>query len=205
MKPRLHEHFNKKVVPELMQEFKYANPMQVPRLKKIVLSMCLKEATADIKVMEKAMDELSLITGQKPKMTRSKKAIAAFKLRAGMPLGAVVTLRGARMYEFFDRFTNIALPRVRDFRGLSPKGFDGAGNYSTGLKEQIIFPEINFDKVEKARGMNVIFVTSAKTNKEGFMLLEKMGIPFTKREVKKEEAAAPVAPAPKADKPDEKK
>ena len=180
LKPRLLEHFNKKVVPELMTEFKYKNPMQVPKLKKIVLSMCIKEATSDIKVMERAMDELAMITGQKPKMTRSKKAIAAFKLRAGMPLGAVVTLRGSRMYEFFDRFANVALPRVRDFRGLSPTGFDGRGNYCTGLKEQIMFPEVNFDKVEKMRGMNVIFVTSATTDKEGYQLLEKMGIPFRK-------------------------
>lgn len=181
MKPRLLEHFSKKVVPELMSEFNYENPMQVPRLKKIVLSMCIKEATADIKIMERAMDELAMITGQRPKMTRSKKAIAAFKLRAGMPLGAVVTLRGSRMYEFLDRFTNVALPRVRDFRGLSPTGFDGAGNYSAGLKEQIIFPEINFDKVDKMRGMNIIFVTSATNDKEGYQLLEKMGIPFRKK------------------------
>ncbi len=179
--PRMFEHFNKKVVPDLMTEFKYKNPMQVPKLEKIVVSMCLKEATSDIKIMEKAMDELMLITGQKPKMTRSKKAIAAFKLRAGMPLGAMVTLRGARMYEFLDRFTNIALPRVRDFRGLSPTAFDGAGNYSAGIKEQIIFPEIMVEKVDKARGMNVIFVTTAKTDKEGYVLLEKMGLPFRKK------------------------
>jgi len=128
--------------------------------------------------MDRAMDELSSITGQKPKMTRAKKAIAAFKLRAGMPLGAVVTLRGARMYEFMDRLTNVCLPRVRDFRGCSPTGFDGAGNYCLGVKEQIIFPEINFEKVDKVRGMNVTFVTSAKSDKEGYQLLEKMGIPF---------------------------
>ncbi len=181
MKPRLLEHFSKKVVPELMAEYKYSNPMQVPRLQKIVVSMCLKEATSDMKAMEKAMDELSMITGQKPKMTRSKKAIAAFKLREGMPLGAVTTLRGARMYEFFDRFTNIALPRVRDFRGLGSKGFDGHGNYCVGIKEQIIFPEINYDKVDKIRGMNVVFVTTANTDPEGFSLLEKMGIPFRKK------------------------
>ena len=184
VKPRMLEHFNKKVVPELMAEFKYKNPMQVPKIQKIVLSTCLKEATSDIKIMEKAMEELGLITGQKPKMTRAKKAIAAFKLRQGMPLGAVVTLRGARMYEFLDRFNNIALPRVRDFRGLSPTGFDGAGNYSAGIKEQIIFPEIVVEKVEKTRGMNVIFVTTAKTDKEGYQLLEKMGLPFRKKEAK---------------------
>lgn len=180
MKPRLFEHYNKKVVPELMKGFEYGNPMQCPKLKKIVVSMCLKEATSDIKVMDKAMEELSLITGQKPKMTRAKKAIAAFKLRAGMPLGAVVTLRGARMYEFLDRLTNVSLPRVRDFRGCPPAGFDGAGNYCLGIKEQIIFPEINFEKVDKARGMNITFVTSAKTNKEGYDLLEKLGMPFRK-------------------------
>jgi len=178
--PRLFEHFNKKVVPELMKEFEYKNPMEVPRLKKIVISMCLKEATSDMKVMDRAFEELSTITGQKPKLTRSKKSIAAFKLREGMPLGAVATLRNQRMYEFLDRFTNVALPRVRDFRGLPKTGFDGAGNYSMGVKEQIIFPEINYEKVDKIRGMNVIFVTTAKSDKEGFQLLEKLGIPFRK-------------------------
>ena len=181
LKPRLLEHFHKKVVPELMKEFKYSNPMQVPKLKKIVVSMCLKEATSDMKVMDRAFDEISTITGQRPKLTRAKKSIAAFKVREGMPLGAVATLRGARMYEFLDRFTNIALPRVRDFRGLSEKGFDGGGNYSMGVKEQIIFPEINYDKVDKVRGMNVIFVTTAGTDKEGYQLLEKLGVPFRKK------------------------
>lgn len=180
-KPRLLEHFKKTVVPHLMAEYKYSNSMEVPRLKKIVVGMCLKEATADMKIMDKAFEELAGITGQKPKLTRAKKSIAAFKLRQGMPLGAVTTLRGARMYEFMDRFTNIALPRVRDFRGLSEKGFDGAGNYTTGIKEQIIFPEIRVEKLDKARGMNITFVTSAKTDKEGFTLLEKMGIPFRKK------------------------
>jgi large subunit ribosomal protein L5 len=181
MKPRLFEHYNKKVVPELMKGFEYKNPMECPKLQKIVVSMCLKEATSDIKVMDKAMEELSLITGQKPKMTRAKKAIAAFKLRAGMPLGAVVTLRGAHMYEFMDRLTNVSLPRVRDFRGCSPTAFDGSGNYCLGIKEQIIFPEINFERVDKVRGMNITFVTNAKTNKEGYELLEKLGIPFRKK------------------------
>jgi len=180
VKPRLVEHFDTKVVPELMKEFGYANPMRVPRLKKIVVSMCLKEATSDQKVMDRAFEELAVITGQKPKLTRARKSIAAFKLREGMPLGAVVTLRGRRMYEFLDRLTNVALPRVRDFRGLNPKGFDGTGNYSMGLKEQIIFPEINYDRIDKARGMNVIMVTSAGTDKEGYQLLEKMGFPFRK-------------------------
>lgn len=181
MRPRLLENFQKKLVPELMKDLSYENPMQVPKLTKIVVSMCLKEATTDMKVMDVAMAELATITGQKPKMTRSKKAIAAFKLRAGMPLGAVVTLRGAKMYEFLDRFTNVALPRVRDFRGLSPNGFDGNGNYTTGVKEQIIFPEINYDKIDKTRGMNVTFATTAKNDSEGFQLLEKLGIPFRKK------------------------
>jgi large subunit ribosomal protein L5 len=181
LKPRLLEHFSRKVVPELMQEFSYANKMQVPKLQKIVVSMCLKEATTDMKAMEKAMDELATITGQRPKMTRAKKSIAAFKLREGMPLGAVTTLRGSRMYEFLDRFTNVALPRVRDFRGVPANGFDGSGNYSLGVKEQIIFPEINYDKVDKIRGMNVTFVTTANDDKEGYSLLEKMGIPFRKK------------------------
>lgn len=178
--PRLLEHYRKAVVPDLMKEFQYTNPMRVPKLTKIVVSMCLKEATSDGKVVEKAIDELSTITGQKPKMTRAKKAIAAFKLRQGMPLGAFSTLRGSHMYEFLDRFTNIALPRVRDFRGIPKNGFDGQGNYTMGLKEQIIFPEIIFDKVDKARGMNVTFVTTAETDNEGYVLLEKLGMPFRK-------------------------
>ena len=178
MKPRLFEHYNKKVVPELMKGFEYQNPMQCPKLKKIVVSMCLKEATSDIKVMDKAMEELSLVTGQKPKMTRAKKAIAAFKLRAGMPLGAVVTLRGARMYEFLDRLIAAALPRIRDFRGVNNKGFDGHGNFTLGVTEQIIFPEIDIDKVTKIQGMDITFVTSAHTDKEAHALLTEFGIPF---------------------------
>jgi len=180
VKPRLYEHYQKKIVPELMAEYKYKNTMETPKLQKVLVSMCMKEATTDQKVLEKAMEEISVITGQKPKLTRSKKAIAAFKLRKGLPLGAFATLRGARMYEFLDRFTNIALPRVRDFRGLSPKGFDGRGNYSMGVKEQIIFPEINFERVDKMRGMNITVVTTAKTDKEGYQLLEKLGFPFRK-------------------------
>ncbi len=180
MKPRLLEHYQKKVVPELMKDLGLSNCMEVPRLSKIVVSMCLKEATSDMKIMEKAMDEVATITGQKPKMTRSKKAIAAFKLREGMPLGCVSTLRGARMYEFLDRLTNVALPRVRDFRGLPSKAFDGNGNYAIGIKEQIIFPEINIDRLDKARGMNIVIGTTSKTDKGGHALLEKMGIPFRK-------------------------
>lgn len=180
MKARLIEHYRTKVVPELLKEFGYKNVMSVPRLKKIVVSMCCKEATTDIKVLERAIDEVALITGQKPKMTRAKKSIAAFKIREGMPLGCFSTLRGARMFEFLDRFANVALPRVRDFRGINPTGFDNAGNYSLGIKEQLIFPEINFDKVESTRGMNITFVTSATNKKEGYALLEKMGLPFRK-------------------------
>lgn len=180
VKPRLVDVYEKKVVTELMQEHSITNRMRVPRLVKIVVGMCLKEATTDNKVLEKAIEEVSLITGQRPKLTRAKKAIANFKLRKGVPLGCVATLRGARMYEFLDRFTNVTLPRVRDFRGLSPKGFDGQGNYSMGVKEQIIFPEINFDKVDNMRGMNVTFVTTAQTDKEGYSLLEKLGMPFRK-------------------------
>lgn len=181
MVPRILEMYRKKVVPELMKEQAYKNPMQVPKLEKIVVSMCLKEATSDIKALDQAVEEISTITGQKPKTTRARKSIAAFKLREGMPLGAVATLRGARMYEFFDRLANVALPRVRDFRGVPTTGFDGSGNYSLGLREQIIFPEINYDKVDKTRGMNVIFVTSATSDKEGFQLLEKLGFPFRKK------------------------
>ena len=181
MKPRLLEHYQKKVVPELQKELSLENRMEVPRLTKIVVSMCIKEATSDIKVMERAMGEIASITGQKPKMTRSKKAISAFKLREGMPLGCVATLRGARMYEFLDRLTNIALPRVRDFRGLPTKSFDGHGNYAIGIREQIIFPEINIDKLDKTRGMNIIIGTSSGTDQGGFSLLEKMGIPFRKQ------------------------
>lgn len=184
MIPRMHEHFTRKVVPELMAEFKYKNPMQVPRLKKIVVSMCLKEATTDIKALDKAIEEVATITGQKPKTTRAKKSIAAFKVREGQPIGCVSTLRGHRMYEFLDRFTNVSLPRVRDFRGLNENNFDGAGNYCLGVKEQIIFAEINYEKVDKTRGMNIVFVTSALTDKEGFTLLEKMGMPFRKKDAK---------------------
>lgn len=180
VKPRLLEHYQKKIVPELMKDLDYQNPMQVPKLEKVMVSMCLKEATTDMKVLDKAIEEVAAITGQRPKMTRAKKAIAAFKIRKGMPLGCVATLRGARMYEFLDRFTNIALPRVRDFRGLNPKGFDGRGNYSTGIKEQVIFPEINVEKLDKTRGMNVTVVTTAKDDKEGYTLLEKLGFPFRK-------------------------
>ncbi len=166
------------IVPRLMDRFGYKNVMQVPKLTKIVLNMGLGEAIQNIKVLDSAVQELSLITGQKPVVTRARKSIAAFKLRAGMPIGCRVTLRGVRMYDFFTRLVNIALPRVRDFRGISPKGFDGRGNYSLGIKEHIIFPEIDYDKIDKIKGLNVTIVTSAKTDEGGKALLQLMGMPF---------------------------
>lgn len=180
MKPRLQEYFETSVSPELKKEFNYDNSMRIPRLKKILVSVCLKEATSDMKILDKAMEEVGLITGQKPKLTRAKKSIAGFKLREGMPLGCVSTMRGKRMYEFYDRLVNIALPRVRDFRGMPRTGFDKRGNYSMGLKEQTIFPELEFDQLEKPRGMNITFVTSAQTDAEARKLLELMGFPFRK-------------------------
>ncbi len=180
-RPKLQEMYKKQVVPDLMRTLGLKNIMQVPRIEKIVVSMCLKEATSDLKALEKASNEIAMITGQRPRTTRAKKSIAAFKLRAGVPLGAVATLRGNRLYEFLERFLNAALPRVRDFRGLPNSGFDGCGNYTLGLKEQIIFPEIIYDKVDKVRGMNITFVTSAKDDHQGYALLEKMGIPFRKK------------------------
>jgi large subunit ribosomal protein L5 len=178
MAARLKERYTKEIVPRLVKERKYPNVMAVPRLKKIVLNMGVGEATQNIKVLDVAADELGRITGQKPAVKRSKKSIAAFKLRHGMPIGAMVTLRGDRMYEFFDRLVNVALPRVRDFRGVPPNAFDGRGNYTLGLKDQLIFPEVDYAKVEKTRGMNVTFVTSATTDEESKLLLQYMGMPF---------------------------
>jgi large subunit ribosomal protein L5 len=175
---RLRERFQKEVAPALMKEFELKNPMAVPRLHKIVVNMGLGEATQNAKVIEPAAAELAQIAGQKPVVTRAKKSIAAFKVRAGMPIGAMVTLRGDRMYEFFDRLVNIALPRVRDFRGLSTKSFDGRGNYTLGLREQLIFPEIDYAKVDKSKGMNVTIVTTAKSDNEARALLKHMGMPF---------------------------
>ena len=152
--------------------------MQVPKLEKIVINTCLKEALQDIKILETAAEELANIAGQRPLLTKAKKSIANFKLRAGQPIGACLTLRGVRMYEFMNRLVNVALPRVRDFKGMSPKSFDGRGNYTLGLTEQIIFPEINFDKVQKINGMNITFVTTAKTDDEGRSLLQMLGMPF---------------------------
>jgi large subunit ribosomal protein L5 len=166
------------VIPALTEEFKYKNPNQVPRLKKIVVNMGLGQAVANPKIIDAAVIELQAITGQKPVVTRAKKAIASFKLRAGIPIGAVVTLRKARMWEFLDRLVTLALPRTRDFRGVSRKAFDGKGNYTLGLREQIIFPEINYDRIDVIKGMNISFVTTARTDEEGRALLKHLGMPF---------------------------
>ncbi|MGC9976960.1 MAG: 50S ribosomal protein L5 [Syntrophales bacterium] len=175
---RLRDYYIKKVVPSLIKEFNYENPMQVPKLEKIVVNMGVGEAIQNIKALESAVADLSMIVGQKPVITKARKSIATFKLRQGMSIGCRVTLRGDRMYEFFDRLVNVALPRVRDFRGISPKSFDGRGNFAIGLKEQIIFPEIDYDKIDKIRGMNIIIATSAKTDEEARQLLRFMGLPF---------------------------
>jgi len=176
--PRLKEKYYKEIVPELMKRFKYKNIMQVPKLEKIVIIMGVGEATQNVKELEVAMKELSIITGQWPAIKRAKKSISSFRVRKGQPIACMVTLRGDRMYEFLDRFISIALPRVRDFRGLSPKSFDGKGNYTIGVKDQLIFPEIDYTKVEKSRGMNITFVTTGKTDEEGFELLNLFGMPF---------------------------
>ena len=175
--PRLFERFRKVVIPALMRERGYANPFQVPRVEKVVVNMGVGEGKDNAKVLDFATADLTAITGQRPVITRAKKSIANFKLRAGVPIGAKVTLRGARMYEFLDRLVNVALPRVRDFRGVSPKAFDGRGNFALGLKEQLIFPEIVYDKVDKMRGMDVIIVTSARTDEEAKALLTQLGMP----------------------------
>jgi large subunit ribosomal protein L5 len=179
-KSRLQDMYEKQIVPQLMKQFDYKSLMQVPKLKKIVISMGCKDALVDGKAMDKAVDELWQISGQKPIVTLAKKAIAAFKLKEKSPIGCVVTLRKHMMYDFADRLVNIALPRVKDFRGLNPKKFDGSGNYAFGLKEQIVFAEINYDKIDKIRGMNIVFVTSAKTNEEAQALLALFNFPFSK-------------------------
>ncbi len=176
--PRLKDKFRDEVVKAMMERFGYNNPMQVPRLEKVVINMGVGEAIQNSKVIDAAVNDLMIITGQRPVVTKAKKSIAAFKLRAGMNVGCKVTLRGDRMYEFVDRLMNIALPRVRDFRGTSPKSFDGRGNYSMGVKEQLIFPEIDYDKIDKVRGMDIIFVTSARTDEEARELLRLLGMPF---------------------------
>ena len=175
---RLKQIYLKGVVPQLMKHFGYQNPMRVPRLEKITLNMGLGEAVQNVKILDSAVEELSLIAGQRAVITRAKRSIAAFKLREGMPIGVRVTLRRNRMEEFFDKLVNVALPRVRDFRGVSGKAFDGRGNYSLGIREQIIFPEINLDKVDKVKGLNISIVTTAKTDEEGKELLRLMGMPF---------------------------
>jgi len=178
MVPRLQERYEKEVVPALMEKFGYKNIMEVPKLEKIVVNMGVGEAKDNAKVLESAMADMQLITGQKPILTRAKKSIANFKIRENMPIGCKVTLRKNRMFEFADKLMNIALPRVRDFRGISDKSFDGRGNYSLGIKEQLIFPEVEYDKIDKVRGMDIIFVTSAKTDEEARELLRFLGMPF---------------------------
>ena len=174
----LKQFYETEVAPQLMETFGYKNPMQVPRLDKIVLNMGLGEAIQNIKILDSAAEELKVISGQKPVITRAKRSIAAFKLREGMPIGCMVTLRRAKMYDFYTKLVNIALPRVRDFRGISGKAFDGRGNYSLGIKEQLIFPEIDYDKIDKIKGLNVTIVTTATNDAEGKELLKLMGMPF---------------------------
>jgi large subunit ribosomal protein L5 len=177
-KARLREHYRKSVIESLKKDFAYRNPMAVPKIEKISINIGLGEASGNSKLMDGAVNELSAIAGQKPVVTRAKKSIAAFKLREGMAIGCMVTLRGDRMYEFLDRLMNVALPRVRDFRGVSSKSFDGRGNYTLGLRDQLIFPEIDYNKVEKTKGMNISITTTAKTDAEGLALLRHMGMPF---------------------------
>jgi large subunit ribosomal protein L5 len=178
--PRIKAMYQDKVIPAMMKEFGYTNPMQVPRVERIVLNIGMGEAVQNVKLLESAATELEQITGQKPVLTRSKKAIAGFKLREGIPIGAKVTLRGSRMHEFLDRLVSVALPRIRDFRGISPKAFDGRGNYTLGLKEQLAFPEIKYDDVASIHGMDITFVTSAQRNDEAKSLLAHLGMPFRK-------------------------
>ncbi|GLG02608.1 50S ribosomal protein L5 [Alicyclobacillus hesperidum subsp. aegles] len=177
---RLQDMYRAQVVPALMKEFQYKNAMQVPRVEKVVINMGLGEATQNPKVIDAAVEDLQAIAGQRPVVTRAKKSIAGFRLRQGMPIGVKVTLRGERMYHFLDKLMNVALPRVRDFRGVSPKAFDGRGNYTLGLREQLIFPEIDYDKIDKVRGMEVVVVTTANTDEEARALLTEMGMPFRK-------------------------
>ena len=175
---RLRESYKKDVFPALMEQFKYDNVMQVPKLEKVTINMGLGEAKENAKLLESAVADMQLITGQKPVLTKAKKSIATFKVREGQAIGTKVTLRGARMYEFLDKLVSIALPRVRDFRGVSKNAFDGHGNYTLGIKEQLIFPEIDYDKVAKVRGMDIVIVTTANSDKEAYALLEKIGMPF---------------------------
>jgi large subunit ribosomal protein L5 len=176
--PRLKEKYQSDVVPALKQELGYENPMAVPTVKKITLNIGLGEALTNARALDAAVGDLAIISGQKPVVTRAKKSIAQFKIREGMPIGAMVTLRGDRMWEFLDRFISVALPRIRDFQGLSDRGFDGHGNYSIGLREQLVFPEIDYDKIDRVRGLQVNIVTSAETDREGRQLLQDLGMPF---------------------------
>ncbi|HEY8529625.1 MAG TPA: 50S ribosomal protein L5 [Paenibacillaceae bacterium] len=180
MAARLKELYLKEVVPAMMQKFGYRSVMQVPRVEKVVLNMGVGEAAQNAKVLDAAMDDLTRIAGQKPVVTRAKKSIAGFRIRQNMPIGVKVTLRGERMYHFLDKLFNIALPRVRDFRGVSPKSFDGRGNYTLGIREQLIFPEIDYDKIDKIRGLDVVIVTTAKTDEESRDLLARLGMPFAR-------------------------
>jgi len=175
---KLKDTYQETVVPALIKRFNYRNKMEVPRLEKIVINMGLGEAIQNIKILDSAVQELSQITGQKPVITKARKSIAQFKLRTGMPIGCMVTLRKERMYEFYNRLVNVTLPRVRDFKGVSGKSFDGRGNYALGIREQLIFPEIHYDKIDKVKGMNIVIVTTAKTDEEGMELLRLMGMPF---------------------------
>jgi large subunit ribosomal protein L5 len=175
---RLYEKYKNEVRSELQKELELKNVMQVPRLEKIVVNSGVGEATQNIKILDKVMEELATITGQKPALRRARKSIASFRLRAGMPVGATVTLRGIRMYEFFDRLVSIVIPRIKDFRGLSPRAFDGTGNYTLALKDQLVFPEIDYNKVERTKGLSITLVTSAKTNQEGKALLKRLGMPI---------------------------
>ena len=180
-KPRMQKYYQDKVLPALMKHFKYSNIMLAPKLEKIVINIGVGEASQNPKLLDSVMEEIGVITGQRPVISRAKKSISNFKLRQGMPIGAFVTLRRDRMYEFFDRLINVAIPRIRDFRGLSDRSFDGRGNYSMGIKEQIIFPEIDYDKIDKLRGMNITIVTSARTDEEAVELLKAFGFPFRHR------------------------
>ena len=175
---KLKDTYQEKAVPALIKRFNYRNKMEVPRLEKIVINMGLGEAIQNIKILDSAVQELSQITGQKPVITKARKSIAQFKLRTGMPIGCMVTLRKERMHEFYNRLVNVALPRVRDFKGVSGKSFDGRGNYALGIREQLIFPEIHYDKIDKVKGMNIVIVTTAKTDEEGMELLRLLGMPF---------------------------
>lgn len=175
---RLKEKYTKEIAPQIAKEFDIKNPMAIPRIEKIIINMGMGEAISNSKILDVAVDELKVITGQKPVITKAKKSIASFKLRQGMPIGTMVTLRGERMYEFLDRLISVALPRVRDFRGISAKAFDGRGNYTLGIREQLIFPEIDFNKVDKTRGMNISIVTTAKNDEQSRSLLKALGMPF---------------------------